>query len=620
MTFTGGGVNTPGSPPNWTNINNGALATNTSPILQIVTDPNRGSNAAYALTANGIYFIADSNQNDPVPTAMKQWVKVTGNLLSTQSNPIFNNPLLGTSTLTQYLTSMAIDWRYQLPANPTVTATATAALGSISGVSTGALGVIVIDNGGAGYTNLNPPTVTISAPTIAGGTPATGAAVVNSAGVITGISFTGVLSIDTTNFGGSGYSPASPPAVMITGGGGSGAVATAVVNTAGVVTQIIVNNPGSGYISAPTIAIAAPGGTGTTALAVATLASAGSGYSSAPTITIAPPPPAAVNPVIYVSGNSGVYRSVDGGKTWSLFPASASNLDGSPQNGGYLPNVKITDLNLSIGAVNPTTGANVTQPGDSNLLTATTDGEGVFAIRLGPMIFPDSATEPDILGLDPSSFSGTVNSSNITSVSDPTIDGYSEQSSSGSEVYVSLYDMSNPSKPVLIGGYNPATDATATATLNMVAGVNSGLLESINVTNGGSGYLTPPTVVLTGGGSGSGFSPATATANLTGGVVTSITFSGGSGYTYAPTVSIALPPPAPTTPPTPAASSASRSTRATSRPTGPRRSGSRQPTRRAKLGTCKRSTLSSIPRPQRRLAGPGPGQRHRHVQQRQHHQ
>ena len=48
-------------------------------------------------------------------------------------------------------------------------------------------------------------------------------------------------------------------------------------------------------------------------------------------------------------------------------------------------------------------------------------------------------------------------------LANPLIDGYTEQSTSGSDVYVSLYDMSNPSKPVLIGGYNPATEATATA-------------------------------------------------------------------------------------------------------------------------------------------------------------
>src|SRR5262249_6988500 len=148
----------------WTNITNGALAGNTSPILQIITNPNRGSNAAYAITARGIFFIADSNQQDLVPTATKQWVNVTGNLFSTQSIPIFNNPILGTTTLTQYLTSLAVDWRYQIPLNPAATATATAALATVNGTSTGSVGAVVIDNGGSGYSTFNRPAVTFSAP------------------------------------------------------------------------------------------------------------------------------------------------------------------------------------------------------------------------------------------------------------------------------------------------------------------------------------------------------------------------------------------------------------------------------------------------------------------------
>jgi hypothetical protein len=59
--------------------------------------------------------------------------------------------------------------------------------------------------------------------------------------------------------GGSGYS--SPPTVAFTGGGGTGAAATAVV-TAGVVTAINVTNPGSGYTSEPTVTLSGGGGTG----------------------------------------------------------------------------------------------------------------------------------------------------------------------------------------------------------------------------------------------------------------------------------------------------------------------------------------------------------------------
>jgi hypothetical protein len=59
---------------------------------------------------------------------------------------------------------------------------------------------------------------------------------------------------------------------------------------------------------------------------------------------------------------------------------------------------------------------------------------------------------------------------------------------------------------------------------------SSGGITSISVTNGGSGYLTPPTVSINAGGTGSG---ATFTAVLTGTSVTSVTVNtAGSGYSY----------------------------------------------------------------------------------------
>ena len=60
VTFTGGG-----GTANWTNITNGALAGNTSPILQIITNPNRGSNEAYAITTNGVYLHRRFESNRP---------------------------------------------------------------------------------------------------------------------------------------------------------------------------------------------------------------------------------------------------------------------------------------------------------------------------------------------------------------------------------------------------------------------------------------------------------------------------------------------------------------------------------------------------------------------------
>ena len=91
-------------------------------------------------------------------------------------------------------------------------------------------------------------------------------------------------------------SPLTTPdiAVAITGGGGTGAQATATVGADGAVTELTLTEPGSGYTSAPSVAFTSAG-TGAGAAATATVATSGSvtgvtldnpgaGYS-APTIS-----------------------------------------------------------------------------------------------------------------------------------------------------------------------------------------------------------------------------------------------------------------------------------------------------------------------------------------------
>jgi hypothetical protein len=79
----------------------------------------------------------------------------------------------------------------------------------------------------------------------------------------------------------------------------------------------------------------------------------------------------------------------------------------------------------------------------------------------------------------------------------------------------------------------PKATATATATF-----VNASMIN-FTVTNGGAGYLTAPAVTLTGG-SGS-FTSVTASINAAGQVM-GITLTGATGFTSAPTVTIAPPP------------------------------------------------------------------------------
>ncbi|PWB54837.1 MAG: hypothetical protein C3F06_03435 [Candidatus Methanoperedenaceae archaeon] len=156
------------------------------------------------------------------------------------------------------------------------TATATLAARNVSSIT--------VTNGGSGYTTR--PNVTISAPTTPGGVTATANATVQANGQHR------VISITVTNPG-SGYT--SVPTVNISGGGGTGATATAALGTAAVASLNLTAN-GSGFTSVPTVSFSGGGGSGanatailgTAAVASATLTKGGSGYTSVPAVSILP--------------------------------------------------------------------------------------------------------------------------------------------------------------------------------------------------------------------------------------------------------------------------------------------------------------------------------------------
>ncbi len=88
----------------------------------------------------------------------------------------------------------------------------------------------------------------------------------------------------------------------------------------------------------------------------------------------------------------------------------------------------------------------------------------------------------------------------------------------------------------LVTSSNANQTATATAT-NPI----NGFITAINVTSGGNGYVSAPTVTIFGGGG----SNATATATISNGVVTAINVNpggNGSGYSSAPAVTLSAPP------------------------------------------------------------------------------
>ncbi|PLS01598.1 hypothetical protein [Neobacillus cucumis] len=140
----------------------------------------------------------------------------------------------------------------------------------------GPLTGLKLTSGGSGYTS--EPTVEITG---GGGSGATATAT---------LAPRAVESVKLTN-GGSGYT--TVPSILFTGGFGTGAKAEASLNATSL-SSITVTNGGSKYSSPPTVTITGGGGSGATATATVksgrvlaiTVINSGSGYTTMPTITL----------------------------------------------------------------------------------------------------------------------------------------------------------------------------------------------------------------------------------------------------------------------------------------------------------------------------------------------
>ena len=168
------------------------------------------------------------------------------------------------------------------------------------------------------------------------------------------------------------------------------------------------------------------------------------------------------HPALFVSANSGVYMSINEGQSWTPFPDVNF---GAVTEGGYLPDVNVTDLSLSLGDINTNTGmpnlAGPYEPGttynpsttpDPDLLMASTFGQGAFAINMAPMLLPGTVQ------IAPSDVSGVDASGNpIVTTITPVIQGLNatEISGFGNATWITVEDITNPSDPTIIGGFNP---------------------------------------------------------------------------------------------------------------------------------------------------------------------
>tara|TARA_B100001250_G_scaffold67838_1_gene54361 strand:- start:1203 stop:2861 length:1659 start_codon:yes stop_codon:yes gene_type:complete len=166
--------------------------------------------------------------------------------------------------------------------------------GATAQINSGYVREITLTNDGYGYSAV--PTVAIStAPNTVGSVNATAVAITTSRG--------GINSLDRILLTHAGIGYTEAPIITITGGGGSGAIATCHVETSptkGVIDFVMTNN-GVGYAATPSVTISGGVGAGGTVAVAEVQMSAtqsildirarnsGFGYTSTPTITISNP-------------------------------------------------------------------------------------------------------------------------------------------------------------------------------------------------------------------------------------------------------------------------------------------------------------------------------------------
>jgi hypothetical protein len=482
----------------------GAFATASAPAANIVVGDNAAgteftpSGGFTALTGIATGFFNGDNKPDLVISGA-QGVEVLANNIATG----------GTITATSFVATPL--------ASSATTAVATGVIRSSN--TAGQVISVNVTNGGNGFTSA--PNVSFTG----GGSGATGVATV-SGGHVTAVTITN---------GGSGYT--SAPTITFTGGGGgSGATGTVTVNipqadivattAASGVSAVTVTNGGGGFTSAPTVSISGGGGSGATGVATlsggrivaVTITNAGTGYTSAPTVSF--------------SGGGGT------GATATAAIAAGEILVWENTNPGSFvatPSFATVVAYEANAAPSAVTLADLSHSGHPDVLVTNNSAPGQVTV------FQNLSTEGTITNAIAGANPGTTTiTTNNTLQNGDSVFIYGVQGDSSANGFFTISNVTATSFdiPVSLGGTYASGGIWTTIFLNngsgTVTGATSGSqVSGVNVTNGGAGYSTPPTVTFTGGG-GSG---ATGTATISGGVVTGVIITnGGTGYTSSPTV------------------------------------------------------------------------------------
>jgi subtilisin-like proprotein convertase family protein len=362
VTFTGGGYN--GS-PNWRNISAGLDG---SAVQSIVTNPKFGSHEAYAVTLNAVYWMQDSSALSP------RWVKISD--LNTGATTTINQPPAG---ITATDTTMTVTSTTGFPTTTPFYVRVGTEIIQVTDAATNTWTIVRGANGTAAAAHGNNATVTGISNLLFG----LSRPIFNDTNdqypvleYLTSLAIDWRFAIPNQT--------GDNPTTTINQTNGINETDTSIT-----VTSIVGFPTGAFVIQIDSEQIQVSNITGTTWTNVVrgfngTTAESHSDGATITQINLS-------HPVLYVAGEGGVYRSRDKGHIWTNFPNIAD--DGATQEGGWLPNAHVTDLDMSLGNFNTTTGFHDASAG-YNMLVATTYGRGTFAIRMDNNAIQQYAVAP----------------------------------------------------------------------------------------------------------------------------------------------------------------------------------------------------------------------------------
>lgn len=360
---------------------------------------------------------------------------------------------------------------------------------------------------------------------------------------------------------------ASRPDVVFSGGGGTGATATAVLDSDGAITSIILNTRGTGYTSAPAVSFS--GGTGAAGAATAVLGfsvasfsmvSGGGGYAYPPAVILTPVPGddlagGAVGTAVLANGVSSV-RVTNSGVGYTSTPTVAfSGGSGTGAAGTVVRGFPLATIVVGTAGSGYTTPPTVIIAGDgqdarahvvfgSMLSTPVLTAAGSGYTSNPALVFTGGGGGTGAAGYGVRSLtiaSVTLDNGGSGYTSDPVIDIAPPVGGGVTARATASRSFGVASAPITAGGsgYTTATVAfgapgagvTATGTVTLSGGAVTGIV----ITNPGSGYTSAPTATISGDGTLATASSVLATA----GAIDAITITDpGSGYSTVPAVSI----------------------------------------------------------------------------------